>query len=48
MLLGRGGRRDHIERGLDDVFDRRRFELEPQLAADDPGHVEQVFDQPQL
>ena len=44
--LGRRARFDHVDGRLDHVLDVNGLDVEPQLAADDPRHVEQIFHQP--
>jgi hypothetical protein len=43
-----GRRRDGVERGFDDVAQVHRADIQPQLAADDPRDIEDVFDQLRL
>ena len=46
--FGRRARLDDVDGRLDDVLDVDGRDVEPQLAADDARHVEQVLHQPEL
>lgn len=49
MNLRCSGRRlDRADGHRDEIFDGGWFHVEPELSADDPGHVEQIVDEPEL